>query len=57
MRCLINSTIEDVSKKVLIGQRVIQGILNRQVTKEVKWDKINNLGTIGIEEIALKKRP
>jgi len=25
MRCLINSTIEDVSKKELIGQRVIKG--------------------------------
>ena len=39
----------------MIGQRVIQWILNRQVTKEVNWDKVNNLETIGIDEIALKK--
>jgi len=52
---IINSTIEDVSKKELIGQRVIQGVLNRQVTKKVNWDKVNNLETIGIDEIALKK--
>ena len=54
MRCLINSTI-DVSKKERIGQRVIQGALDRQVKKEVNWDKISNLGTLGIDEISLKK--
>ena len=55
MRCLINSTIEDVSKKERIGQRVIQGALDRQVKKEVNWSKISNLGTLGIDEISLKK--
>jgi transposase len=55
MRCLINSTIEDVSKKEKIGQRVIQGALDRQVKKEVNWDKMSRLGIIGIDEISLKK--
>ena len=55
MRYLINSTIEDVAKKEKIGQRVIQGVLDRQVKKEVDWDKTDNLETIGIDEIALKK--
>jgi transposase len=55
MRCLINSTIEDVSKKEKLGQRVIQNILNREVTKEVDWKKVDNLETVGIDEIALKK--
>ena len=55
MRCLINSTIEDVSKKERISQRVIQGILDREVKKEVNWNKISNLGTLGIDEISLKK--
>ena len=55
LRCLINSTIEDVSKKEEIGQRVINGVLDRQVTKAVDWNKIDNLETIGIDEIAIKK--
>jgi hypothetical protein len=55
MRCLINSTIEDVSKKEKIDQRVIQRALDRQVKKEVNWDKMSSLGTIGIDEISLKK--
>ena len=55
LRCLINSTIEDVSKKEEIGQRVINGVLDRQVTKAVDWNKVDNLETIGIDEIAIKK--
>jgi len=55
MRYLINSTIEDVSKKEKIGQRVIQSALDRQIQKEVDWNKIDNLETIGIDEIATKK--
>lgn len=55
MRCLINSTIEDVTKKEKIGQRVVRGILDRQVEKDVDWEKIKDLETIGIDEIALKK--
>jgi len=55
MRCLINSTIEDVAKKEKIGQRVVQSSLDRQVKKEVDWAKIKNLETIGIDEISMKK--
>jgi transposase len=55
MRSLINSTIEDVSKKEKIGQRVVQSALDRQVKKEVDWTKIKNLETLGIDEISMKK--
>jgi transposase len=55
MRCLINSTIEDVAKKENIGQKVIQSTLDRQVKKEVAWTKIKNLETIGIDEISMRK--
>lgn len=55
MRCLINSTIADVEKKENIGERVIENILNRQVEKEVNWDKYKELNTIGIDEISLRK--
>lgn len=55
MRCLINSTIADVERKENVGERVIENILNRQIEKEVNWDKYKELNTIGIDEISLRK--
>ena len=55
MRCLINSTIEDVAKKECIGHKVIQLILDKQVQTQVDWSRIKSLGTIGIDEISIKK--
>ena len=55
MRCLINSTIEDVSRKERIGQKVMQSILNRQVKKAIDWTLIKKLETLGIDEISMKK--
>jgi transposase len=55
MRCLINSTIADVERKENIGERVIENILDRQVEKEVNWEKHKELNTIGIDEISLRK--
>ena len=55
MRFLINSTIADVSRKEVIGERIVEHILDRQVVKSVDWAQIKALNTIGIDEIALKK--
>ena len=55
MRYLINSTIADVSRKEVIGERIVENILDRQVGKRVDWSQIIELNTIGIDEIALKK--
>jgi transposase len=55
MRCLINSTVEDVAKKEYIGPDAVQGSLDRQVDKVIDWTTLSNLETIGIDEIALKK--
>lgn len=55
MRCLINSTIEDVSRKENITSDLVQGAIDRQINKTVNWARITNLETIGIDEIALKK--
>ena len=38
MRQLINSTIEDVSKKSKISSKTVQTILDRQVDLKVDWD-------------------
>lgn len=52
---LINSTLEDVSRKQAIGVDALQGILDRNMASEVDWDMIETLEVIGIDEIALKK--
>lgn len=55
LRSLINSTLEDVSRKSGLGCKVIQAILDRQVAGEVDWTDYQSLDTLGIDEIALKK--
>jgi hypothetical protein len=47
--------VADVSLKEKVGYDAILGTLERQVASEVKWDEIDNLGTIGIDEVAHKK--
>lgn len=55
MKQLIGSTIEDVSRKEKVGYAAVVGTLQRQVAVAVNWDEIQNLGTVGIDEIALRK--
>ncbi len=55
LKQLVNSTIEDVSLRENIGYEAFVGVLNRQVDTEINWDEIEDLGTIGIEEVALSK--
>jgi transposase len=55
MLCLINSTVEDVSKKCKIGSQIVESVLQHQIEKKTDWTKIDNLDTIGIDEIAIKK--
>jgi transposase len=55
MKQLIGSTVADVSLKENIGYDAVLGALNRQVASEVNWEEVQNLGTIGIDEVAHKK--
>lgn len=55
MRQLIHSTIQDVSRKENITYKTMQVIVNRQVDIEVNWDKVEDIDTIGIDEISLRK--
>ena len=55
MRSLINSTVEDVSRKERISYKTIIRVLDRQVNKEVDWSQYSDLETIGIDEISDKK--
>jgi len=55
MRCLINSTIEDVSRKEDVGYDAVEGALERHIVQAVDWQDVTYLGTIGMDEIALRK--
>jgi transposase len=55
LKQLVNSTIDDVSLKENIGYDAVVGALNRQVKATINWAEIDDLRTVGIDEIALKK--
>jgi transposase len=55
MKQLIGSCVKDVSLKEKVGYDAVLGALERQVDSEVNWHEIQNLGTIGIDEVAHKK--
>ena len=55
LKQLVNSTIEDVSLSENVGYDAIVGALNRQVDDEINWDEVDDLSTVGIDEIAMRK--
>jgi hypothetical protein len=55
MKQLVNTTVEDVSMRENIGYDAVIGALDRRIETQVNWSEIEDLGAIGIDEIALKK--
>lgn len=55
LKQLVNSTIEDVSLRENIGYEAIAGVLTRQVDTQINWAEVEDLGTVGIDEVALSK--
>lgn len=55
LKQLVNSTIEDVRLRENLGYDAIVGALNRQVETEINWAEVEDLRTVGIDEIAMKK--
>lgn len=55
LRALINSTIRDVSRKQALTPAAVEGIVERHLAHRVDWNRVIELGVIGIDEIALRK--
>ena len=55
MRQLKGSTVMDVSRMEEVGYDAIVGTLKRKVPADVDWEQIEELGTIGIDEVATQK--
>jgi transposase len=51
----VNTTVEDVSHKEQINYDMVLGIIDRHIDAEVEWSQYSSLGTLGMDEIALKK--
>jgi transposase len=52
---LVNSTVEDVSRKEDVGYDAVEGAIGRCVHATVNWAEFDELRIIGIDEIALTK--
>ncbi|MEJ7711744.1 MAG: ISL3 family transposase [Pyrinomonadaceae bacterium] len=52
---LVNSTIEDVSRKEHVGYETVEGVISRHISREVKWDEYESIEALGLDEIALRK--
>lgn len=55
LKRLINSTVEDVSRKEDVGYDAVEGTLDRRIDRVVDWSEYKELAVIGMDEIALKR--
>jgi transposase len=55
LRCLVTSTVADVSNQIGLGPDAVDGILGRWVSTTVDWSRFTTLATLGIDEIALTR--
>lgn len=52
---LVNSTLQDVSRKEGVSYDTVRGVVAQRIQRAVDWSTITHLGTLGIDEIALRK--
>ncbi len=55
LRCLVNTTVSDTSRKLRLGQAEVESIVARWVSPRVDWSRFVRLKRIGIDEIALRR--
>ena len=52
---LVHATLEDGSIKEELGDKAIEGVVERGIDTEVKGAEVKGVKVLGLEEIALKK--
>lgn len=55
LRCLINSTVQDVSTKERLSYDAVEGVLERCLARQVDWTRYKRLRVLGIDEITRLK--
>jgi len=52
---LVNSTVEDVSRKAGLSYDSVAGTLERRIESNLDWSGVADIQVLGLDEIALKK--
>lgn len=52
---LVNSTVEDVSRKEKVGYAAVDGAIDRCIHTSVNWDEYTELKVLGIDEVSRRK--
>lgn len=52
---LVHATVEDVSLKEELGYKALEGVVDRWISREVKWVEVQGMKLLGLDEVALKK--
>jgi transposase len=55
LRCLVNSTVQDVSTKERLGYDAVAGVIERYIAKQVDWTRYQRLEVVGLDEITRLK--
>lgn len=55
LRMLVNSTVRDVALKHNMPYESVWGVVERCLARQVDWSQYTELGTVGVDEIALRK--
>ena len=55
LRLLVNSTVSDVAHKATMPYDSVWGVVERCLARQVDWSQYTALGTLGVDEIALRK--
>jgi transposase len=55
LRCLVNSTVQDVSTKERLSYGAVEGVLERCLARQVDWTRYQRLGILGLDEITRLK--
>jgi transposase len=55
LRLLVNSTVQDVSRKAHVPYETVWGVVERRLATRVDWHDYTRLGTLGVDEIARRK--
>ena len=55
LRLLVNSTVSDVAHKANMPYESVWGVVERCLARQVDWSQYTSLGTVGVDEIALRK--
>lgn len=54
---LVQSTVQDASRKEDIGDEAIMGLMDRYIERESNWEDVTRFAVLGLDEISLKKGP